>query len=273
MAPDPPIAESYDPFYRNFDSPLMRRVREDAYGEDIGQHSWVTADELRADAQRLQLDASSRLLDLGCGPGGPLLFLLSIVGARGTGLDLSPAAIQVATVRASALGVGPRFEARTADLKAQLPDDLGTYTAVMSIDVVLHLPDRLSLFREVARVLEAGGRFLFTDAGVVTGAISADDVRRRSAHGYSQFVPEGWNEAQLHAAGLRLIEREDRTASVVRAADGRLTAFARHRAALEELSGTAWYAGQVEYLRTVRELAARRALARIAYVAEVRRRT
>ena len=42
-------ADGYESFYREFDSPLMRQIRREAYGEDIGQHSWVGADELRGD--------------------------------------------------------------------------------------------------------------------------------------------------------------------------------------------------------------------------------
>jgi len=65
------LADQYEAFYREFGSPLMRQLRREAYGEDIGQHSWVGADELRRDAQRLGLCATSRLLDLGDGDCGP----------------------------------------------------------------------------------------------------------------------------------------------------------------------------------------------------------
>ena len=47
--------DGYESFYRDFDSPLMREIRREAYGEDIGQHSWVGAAELRCDAMRLGL--------------------------------------------------------------------------------------------------------------------------------------------------------------------------------------------------------------------------
>ena len=102
------LADQYEAFYREFDSPLMRQLRREAYGEDIGQYSWVGADELRRDAQRLGLTPTSRLLDLGSGPCGPLTFLLATVGCAGVGLELSPAAIQVGYTRATALGWCPR---------------------------------------------------------------------------------------------------------------------------------------------------------------------
>ena len=68
MAASTQRADEYESFYREFDSQLMRQVRAEAYGEDIGQHSWVDAAELREDSRRLCLGPTSRLLDLGSGP-------------------------------------------------------------------------------------------------------------------------------------------------------------------------------------------------------------
>ena len=264
------LADQYEAFYREFDSPLMRQLRREAYGEDIGQYSWVGADELRRDAQRLGLTPTSRLLDLGSGPCGPLTFLLATVGCAGVGLELSPAAIQVGYTRATALGVHDRFSAHAADLNEPLLSGLGTFDAVLAVDVVLHLRDRQALFREVTRVLRPGGRFLFTDAGILTGAVSNDEIHRRSMHGYTQFVPVGWNERLLAAVGLGVLETEDRTASVFRTATGRLAAFRNHRVELERLSGVAFFQRQEEYLTTVAELAQRGAVSRIMYLTEVR---
>src|SRR3989442_15940705 len=93
----------YEGAYAGFDSPVMRRVRAEASAEDIGQHSWVTADELRADMGRLRLTPAHRLLDLGCGAGGPLTYVLRAVGCRGTGLERSAPAAALSRVRAAAL--------------------------------------------------------------------------------------------------------------------------------------------------------------------------
>src|SRR6188474_3573903 len=142
----------------------MRQVRQEAYGEDIGQHSWVTAEQLRADVDRLCLSRSSRLVDMGCGPCGPLTFLLAHVGCTGVGVEQSPSALRVGLGRANTLGVADRFATREADLDQRLPFDDASFDAAISIDVVLHLRDRSRLFGEVARVLRPGGRFLVTDA-------------------------------------------------------------------------------------------------------------
>lgn len=260
--------EGYDVLYRHFDSPLMRELRRDGYGEDIGQHSWVSADELRGDILRLRLQRESRLLDLGCGPCGPLTFVVLTVGCQGTGLERSEAAVEVGRNRGASLGISSQLSIRAFDLNEPLPFDAGTFDAAMSLDVVLHLQDRLGFFREVARVSRPGGRFLFTDAGVVTGAISSDERRRRAPHGHTQFVPVGWNEEQLLSAGWRLLETADRTDAVVNIASGRLVALRKHRAELEDMLGTAEAQAQEEYLVTVLEVSGRRALSRMMYLAE-----
>jgi SAM-dependent methyltransferase len=262
-------ADGYEDFYREFDSPLMRQLRCEAYGEDIGQHSWVGAEELRRDIHRLKLSPSSRFLDLGCGPCGPHTLVLATVGCSGTGLDLSPSALRVGRARATSLGIDSLLSVQEADLNEPLPFGPRSFDAAISLDVVLHLRDRSKLFHEVARVLAPGGRFLFTDAGVVTGSVSNDEVRKRSVHGYTQFVAAGWNETLLESAGLWLIETENRTMSVLKNASGRLAAMQTHRAELEQVSGAADLQSQQDYLEIVVELARREAVSRVMYLAEV----
>ena len=269
MTANAPRADQYESFYREFNSPLMRQIRREAYGEDIGQHSWIGSDELRQDAKRLRLGPTSRLLDLGSGPCGPLTFLISNFACAGVGLELSPAAIEVGHLRAAELGIQRLFAAEVADLNDALPSGLGAFDSALAVDVVLHIRDRRALFRQVATLLRPGARFLLTDAGVVTGAVSNEEFQLRSIHGYTQFVPAGWNERLLEAAGFHLLETEDRTASVLRNANGRLAAIQNHRAELESLSGVASFQSQSAYLTTVAELASRRAVSRVMYLAEL----
>lgn len=264
------IDRSYDSVYEEFDSPLMRQIRRQAYGEDIGQHSWVGADEVRADMQRLRLTHASTLIDLGCGPCGPLTFVVAAVGCHGTGVDVSAAAIRAGRRRATALAVDMLVSLHEADLNASLAFPSGSFTSAMSLDVVLHLRDRAELFAEVARILQPRGRFLFTDAGVVTGAVSSEEIRRRSVYGFTQFVAAGWNERLLTSAGFRLLEVENRTQSALRNASGRLAANTAHRAGLVSALSVADVDRQNEYLQSVVDLSRRGAISRLMYMAENR---
>lgn len=268
-APKESQVDGYESFYQEFDSPLMRQIRREAYGEDIGQHSWVSADEVRGDIDRLRLSRSSRFVDLGCGPCGPLTFVLATVGCSGTGVELSPSALRVGRARAASLGIDALLAVQEADLNEPLPFEPGSFDAAMSLDVVLHLRDRSKLFQEIARLLRPGGRFLFTDAGVVTGSVSNEEVRKRSVYGLTHFVAAGWNEHLLASAGLRLVETENRTMSALKSAIGRLAAAQAHRGELERVSSAADFATQQAYLETVVQLSRRGAVSRLMYLAEV----
>ena len=129
-----------------------------------------------------------------------------------------------------------------ADLDSDLALAPCAFDAAISFDVALHLRDRRRVFREIARALVPGGRFLFTDAAVVSGAISSEDVAMRSVHGFAQFCPPSFNERTLEHSGFILLETEDRTQSLLKNARGRLDARARYQAEFEQLEGVAGFA-------------------------------
>jgi len=265
-----PSKPNYESLYQEFESPLMRELRRDAYGEDIGQHSWVTASDLRRDAVRLGISADDLLLDLGCGPCGPLTFLMKSLGCHGIGVDVSAAALSAGLARARSRGVEGRIKVQEANLDGQLPLDANCVDAAISLDVVLHLRNRLHVFLEIARVLKRGARLLFTDAGVVTGSISNEEVAARSMHGFSQFCAPGFNERAIEQAGFVILETENRTASLLDNATGRLSARQKHVAELERLEEAGGFARYQDYLRSVIAMAERGALSRMMYLAELR---
>ena len=265
--PDP---QSYQSLYQDFDSPVMNRLRQEAYGEDIGQHSWVTADDLRRDVARLRLSGGQKVLDLGSGPCGPLTFIIKATGCSGYALDLSAAALAAGRRRAVTMAIEDRLEVREADLDSKLLLAPRAFHAGISFDVVLHLRDRLRVFREIASALVSGGRFLFTDAAVVTGSISTEDIAARSMHGFVQYCAPGFNEEILEQSGFVLLEREDRTQSLLRNAQGRLEARIRHQSDLEQLEGVPRFVRYQKYLRAVISMSESTALSRVMYLAEVR---
>ena len=56
-------------------------------------------------AQKLELDASTHLLDVGSGVGGAARYLASVYGCRVTGLDLTEAYCQVAQILTERIGL------------------------------------------------------------------------------------------------------------------------------------------------------------------------
>jgi SAM-dependent methyltransferase len=261
-------SEGYDRFFEDFYSPLMRQIRQESYGDDIGQFSWVTKKDLESDVASLHLTNASRFLDVGCGPGGVLTSAVELIRCHATGIDLSAPAIAAAQRRAASLGIEDLLSLQQSDLNQPLPFPNASFDAAVSFDVILHLRDRLSVFREIKRMLVPGGRFLFTDAGVITGAVSVDELQLRAAHGYTQFVPPEFNESALKEAGFEVLEVVDRAKSILDTASGRLNARQAHEQELKNLEGAAHFETEQEYLAVVIDLTQRRALSRLTYLAK-----
>src|SRR5690242_5149931 len=80
--------------------------------------------------------------------------------------------------------------------------------------------------------LRAGGRALFTDAMVITGPVSHQEIATRSSIGFYLFVPPGENERLLRDAGFGLLSVEDLTASPADIAQRWCDAREQHREAL-----------------------------------------
>jgi SAM-dependent methyltransferase len=126
---------------------VREQVRHATYGDDVGQSGWVTADELERFADWLELGADSRLLDVGCGSGGPALRLAESTGASVVGVDVLED-IATATRLAEERGLADRVRFVRVDAGGRLPFADESFEAVIAIDVMCHLPNRLDILRE-----------------------------------------------------------------------------------------------------------------------------
>jgi cyclopropane fatty-acyl-phospholipid synthase-like methyltransferase len=84
----PEVADHYSKFYRDFAADIYADVRRAAFGDDIGQNSWLTRTELERFAARLELGPEVRLLDVASGAVGPALHLARLSGCHVVGVDL-----------------------------------------------------------------------------------------------------------------------------------------------------------------------------------------
>jgi SAM-dependent methyltransferase len=257
----------YDRTYGHFELGARERVRRETYDEDLGQNSWLTAHEWREFAGWLGLGPGSRLLDVGCGSGGPALYLARAFGAHVTGADRNPEGIATAARLAEQQGLADVSRFVTADAGQPLPFDDGQFDAVVCIDAINHFPNRAGVLQEWHRLLKPGGRLLFTDPIVVTGLISNDEAAVRSSIGYFLFAPPGEDERLLRAAGFDLLRWEDTTERVADVAKRWLDARARYRAELIEDEGAETFEGTQRFLTVVHTLSSERRLSRHVFLA------
>jgi 2-polyprenyl-3-methyl-5-hydroxy-6-metoxy-1,4-benzoquinol methylase len=260
--------QRYDANYGNFKTELYAEIRREAYGEDIGQNSWTTAEEQDKFLGWLKLTPDETLLDVACGAGGLALRMAAVSGCRVIGVDLHERAIEAANSMAKERGLAERANFQIANAGDPLPFPDGGFDAVICIDAINHIPDRMRTLADWARVLKPDGKLLFTDPITVTGPLTDNEIRIRSMSGFYLFVPEGFDERALDECGLKMRKRENVTSNMAEIAQRRWTAREARKNAIQEIEGKEGFDEQQEFLATAAKLAKENRLSRFAYLAE-----
>lgn len=140
---------------------IWRESFGDEYPVEVRPYSYITRSELAQFVEELNVDSNSRILDVGCGRGGPGLWVAAMTGASIIGVDISTSALSSARERAAVLSLSTRAEYDLGDF-ASIPVPSESAEALMSIDALLFAPDKRSAIFEIFRVLKPGGRFVAT---------------------------------------------------------------------------------------------------------------
>ena len=107
-------------------------------------------------AAMLDLRPGERVLDVGCGWGGPLVYLAKRYGVTGIGITPSPRQAEYANRRALAHGVPVAFEVK----HWREVDEAASFDAVYSDEVIVHFSDLGGFFEKARGLLKPGGRML-----------------------------------------------------------------------------------------------------------------
>jgi MPBQ/MSBQ methyltransferase len=190
---------------------------------DLGGLDQLHAGGVPATAEllsRLELRSQTRLLDVGCGIGGPSRVAAATYGCPVVGVDLSPDFVRAATALTERVGLGTLVHHEVLSADALGFED-GSFDRALMIHVGMNLPDKGAVFAEVRRVLRPGGLFgLFEQMRTGEGALPYPMPWARDAS--SSFVSDPATYVELlEAAGFDVVLREDRTGTVTGAAAGR----------------------------------------------------
>ncbi len=169
---------------------------EDRYGELAESTCCLSCGSAvaRCDAIRGQV-----CVDLGSGRGTDVLRLAEAVGQEGHayGIDVTDAMLDKARKTARRLGVtNATFLHGNLD-ELPLPDETADW--VLSNCVLNHAPDKSAVWREIARVLKPGGRFVVSDIYAVE-AIPAE------YRDNPEYIAECWAGAVSKDEYLRHIQ-------------------------------------------------------------------
>lgn len=258
----------YDANYKNFETELYAEIRREAFGEDIGQSSWISADEQDRTLGMLNLSPGKSLLDVACGSGGPALRIAGRTGCSIVGVDVHEDAVVTGNSLAGQRGLSERTEFLVADASSRMPFPDEQFDAITCIDAINHLPDRPHVIAEFARLLKPGGRLLFTDPITVTGPLTNEEMTIRSSIGFFLFVPAGYDQRIIQESGLRLLLSEDVTENMAKIAHNRGAARAARAEALRQIEGEQTFEKQQQFFEVAARIARERRLSRFLYVAE-----
>ena len=173
-------------------------------------------------ARQLALTASDRVLDIGCGLGGPARQIAAHYGCHVSGIDLTRDYVETGNVLSGWLQLEGRVSLQQGDALA-LPFAPGSFTAAYMLHVGMNIADKGALFAEAARVLRTGARFAIFDVmRTGDGALSYPLPWASTADTNAIVSPRHYRDA-LAAAGFEMVSERERR-------DVALDYFARQRA-------------------------------------------
>ncbi|WP_432067597.1 SAM-dependent methyltransferase [Streptomyces sp. C10-9-1] len=215
-----PVPEAVGELY---DRLTLNAMREGTFNTNVHIGYWDTPDSEASieDAmdrltdvfiERMGVDGSSHVLDLGCGVGGPGLRVVDRTGARITGISISEEQIRTANQLAAEAGVADRAVFQHGDAM-KLPFADGSFDAVMALESLCHMPDREQVLAEISRVLVPGGRLVLTD---VFERAPRKEVRHPGIDSFCRGLMATMADVDdyvpmLHRTGLRVRELLDVT--------------------------------------------------------------
>ena len=185
------------------DGPLSA---DDLFDYDQDHYGGLAA--VDALARRAGIGATTRVLDVCAGLGGPARFLGSRRGCRVVALELHAGRAAGAARLTRRVGLARRVAVVRADATA-LPFAGGSFDACVSQEALLHIADKAAVLAGCHRVLAPGGRLAFTDWIARPGLGDGERARLWEWMAATTLQTLDGYRALLGRAGFTAVEAED----------------------------------------------------------------
>lgn len=168
-------------------------------------------------AERITLTAEDRVLDIGCGIGGPSRYLAHTYGCRVEGIDLTPELIETGQLLTRRCGLDDRVALQFGDaLDLPYPDQ--SFDVVWCQNVTMNIADKARFLAGVYRVLKPGGLFTSTEYSLGPGGEIIFPLPWAYDASINFLDPEDVMRAQFDTAGFRIREWTNYSDTIVQRA-------------------------------------------------------
>ncbi|RAO72503.1 uncharacterized protein BHQ10_008515 [Talaromyces amestolkiae] len=182
-----------------------------AYGEPFRQ---AIARHEHYLAHSMGLKEGMKVLDVGCGVGGPAREIVKFAGVNVVGFNNNDYQIQRATRYAEREGLSDKLTFQKGDFM-QMPFPDNSFDAVYAIEATVHAPSLEGVYSEIRRVLKPGGVFGVYE-WLMTDEYDNDNQEHREIRlgielgdGISNMVKISEGLDAFKAAGFELLHNED----------------------------------------------------------------
>ena len=180
----------------------------ESFEESIASHEYFLG-------EAIGLRPDMKVLDVGCGVGGPQRALARKFGASIVGLNISEYQIGKCSAYNSKAGLDHLCSVLHGDF-LNIPAQDGSFDAAYHIEAMPHAPDKAAAYAEIFRVLRPGAVFVGFDVCMTPLYDDGNPGHRELKEGieYGNALPEiaSFTEVtdSLRAAGFELVEARDR---------------------------------------------------------------
>jgi sterol 24-C-methyltransferase len=184
------------------------RFRGEPFEQSIQRHQHYIA-------LRLGLSPKDKVLDVGCGVGGPMREIARLSGAHITGVNINGYQVQKVREYNRRARLDELCDVVEADFM-NLPREDGSVDAIYAFEATCHAPDKTALFRELFRALRPGGKVAIYEWCLTDryDEKNAEHLKIKRDIEEGNGLPDIWTMAAtldcFDAAGFKVLDVQDR---------------------------------------------------------------
>ena len=185
------------------------RLKNESFEASLKRHELFLA-------QKMNLRSDQKVLDVGCGVGGPIEVIAKATGSQITGINNNAYQLQKAKTKIAKAGLESLCDFVRGDFM-QMPFADATFDGVYQIAATAHAPDKVKAYSEIYRVLKPGGIFAGYEWCMSNSYDSSNSLHRKLKQqieaGNALTNLPGINDVReaLTRAGFAIAQTQDRT--------------------------------------------------------------